>query len=786
MSKLYRAGNKLDLLFCNRAETISDVLTSPSNEHNFPTDHHIIEFSICTKFTRAKPVRRVVYDYRQADFPALRRALTETCLDIPLTDDIDKCWELWKDNFLSIVTSFIPTKIVKDTNSPPWIDGEVRHLIRKKYTALRNYRKNKTAERKLKLRTLCQKIKYAIRAKHKIYLAKIEASFKEKPKIFWKYHKAILNFRSALNPVITFNNHIAKSPREKAELFNTYFCSVFRPTKTTVNPEVSTSLPLTSTQLSDITISEEDVVQHLSILDPSKATGPDGIPGRVLKECSSVIAPSLCSLFNHSLHSGTVPSEWKSANVTPVHKKDKKEPATNYRPISLLSIISKVLERCVCNRFYDHVREMINKAQHGFLHGRSCVTQLLSTLHHIGQLLDRNIQTDVLFLDFAKAFDSVDHGILLKKLKAYGISGNLYNWFTDYLRGRTQRVVVEGVASEWSPVTSGVPQGSILGPMLFLLFINDLPDVIPPTTSTGLYADDTKLYTAITSRQDCDNLQEALSYVDDWSKESNINFNTSKCKALTISRCKQPIVLNYHLGSAELIRVDSEVDLGITVTSNLSWNRHITKLVTKANSTLGLLRRTCPMLTNCDARRTLYLSLVKSQLSYATEIWSPYQSVNKISLEKLQRRATRWILQVKKGDIIYKDRLLTLNLLPLTYDREIKDLTFFFKLLHGYYDLNVSDYVSFVSHCRTRNCENPSLMLKVPSCKTSTFQSSFFNRIVPLWNCVCKAASPADLRSLIMFKSFLSRTYLHLTTTIFDVDMTCTWSLHRTCSCHRN
>ncbi|CAB4026866.1 Hypothetical predicted protein, partial [Paramuricea clavata] len=248
----------------------------------------------------------------------------------------------------------------------------------------------------------------------------------------------------------------------------------------------------------------------------------------------------------------------------------------------------------------------------------------------------------------AQAFDSADHGILLKKLKAYGISGNLYNWFTGYLRGRTQRVVVEGVASEWSPVTSGVPQGSILGPMLFLLFINDLPDIIPPTTSKGLYADDTKLYTAITSRQDCDNLQVALSYVDDWSKESNISFNTSKCKALTISRRKQPIVINYHLGSAELIRVESEVDLGITVTSNLSWNRHITKLVTKANSTLGLLRRTCPMLTNCDARRTLYLSLVKSQLSYATEIWSPYQSLNKISFEKLQRPATRWILQVKK------------------------------------------------------------------------------------------------------------------------------------------
>ena len=361
----HRAGNKLDLLFCNRAETISDVLTSPSDDHDFPTDHYIIEFSICTKFTRAKPVQRVIYDYNHADFPALRRALSEAPLDISLTDNIDDCWEQWKDKFLSVVTSFIPTHIVQDINSPPWINGEVRHLIRKKYTALRKYRKNKTAERKLKLRTLCQQIKYAIRAKHKMYLAKIKASFKDNPKMFWKYHKAILHHHSALNPVITFNNRTAKSPKEKAELFNIYFCSVFRPAKTIINSEESTSSLITSSQLSDITISEEEVMHHLSHLDPSKASGPDGIPGRILKECSSVIAPSLCSLFNHSLHSGTVPTKWKSANVTPIHKKEEKEPATNYRPISLLTIISKVLERCVCNRFYGHVRDMINNTQHG-------------------------------------------------------------------------------------------------------------------------------------------------------------------------------------------------------------------------------------------------------------------------------------------------------------------------------------------------------------------------------------------------------------------------------------
>ena len=159
---------------------------------------------------------------------------------------------------------------------------------------------------------------------------------------------------------------------------------------------------------------------------------------------------------------------------------------------------------------------------------------------------------------------------------------------------------------------------------------------------------------------------------------------------------------------------------------------------------------------------------------------------NKLYLEQVQRRATRWILQSKKGDMAYKDTLLALNLLPLAFDREIKDLTFMFKTLHGFYNLDAFNFVSFVNHSRTRNCNNPSLLLKVPSCKSSTFQTSFFNRIVPLWNDTSKIASPGDLRSLATFKSFLSRTYFNLLSSSFDVDMCCTWSLYRSCSCHRN
>ena len=231
----------------------------------------------------------------------------------------------------------------------------------------------------------------------------------------------------------------------------------------------------------------------------------------------------------------------------------------------------------------------------------------------------------------------------------------------------------------------------------------------------------------------------------------------------------------------------SEVDLGITVTSNLSWNAHIKDLVSKANKMLGLLRRTCPLLSDHIIRRTLYLSLVKSdpmQLAYATQVWSPTFHSSKANLERVQRRATKWILQTKKGGMFYKDRLLSLNLLHLAYDREIKDLKFFYKTMHGLYDLDVLNFVSFVSHSRTRNCNNPSLLLKIPSCKTNTRFKSYFNRIVLLWNYVCKVALPSDFCRLSSFKTFLRGTYLNLLSSGFDVGMTCTWSINRSCSCH--
>ena len=662
----------------------------------------------------------------------------------------------------------------------------MRHLIHKKYAALRKFRESKTVERKLKLRTATQNVKSLIKRKHREYLAKVEDSLSSNPKHFWSYHKAILHHRTSPSTIITYNGASAKTASEKANLFNQYFSSTFsHPSTDNVNEVTSSySFPLkTDTLLSNITLCVEEVSDCLNSLDTTKACGPDGIPSRLLKECSQQIAPSLCTIFNYSLICGRFPSEWKSANVTPVHKKNSKEPAENYRPISLLSIVSKVMERCVYNHMYADVIQLISPLQHGFLRKRSCITQLLSVLHNIGQNLDKNTQSDVLYLDFAKAFDSVDHQILVKKLKCYGVAGRLLDWFTDYLNGRTQRVVIDGAVSQWVPVTSGVPQGSILGPLLFVIFINDLPEIIPNGTNTALFADDTKLHRTISSLTDCEGLQQALSNINIWSQQGNMTFNSTKCKVLTITRKQNPVVYDYQLGSAILTRVQQEKDLGVTISSKLTWHHHISVIVAKANKLLGLLKRTCPLLTDIQVRRSLYLSLVKSQLCYATQVWSPAQDMLKAKLERVQRRATKWIFGYKGKEMSYHQRLQLLHLLPLCYDREIKDLTFFYKALYGYIDVNVNKYIAFIGHGRTRHSQIP-LVMKAPRCKTNAFQASFYNRIVKLWNTICKSAPVHGFSNISSFKQLLKQTYLTLFNASFDIDFPCTWTLSRDCSCH--
>ena len=317
--------------------------------------------------------------------------------------------------------------------------------------------------------------------------------------------------------------------------------------------------------MSNIQLTPSEVENALNTIDPNKSPGPVKIPGRLLKELAPQIACSLCRLFNLSLSLGVFPDRWKLPDLIPILKKDDFTLVNNYRPISLLCILSKVLERCVVNHCHGHIVPQLYHMQHGFLKGRSTITQLLAVYQENVEALAKGKETDVIYLDFSKAFDKVSHHFLIRKLSRLGIAGNLLTWFKSYLSDRYQRVTLQGCYSDRLEVFSGVPRGSILGPLLFLVYINDIPGSIKHNSKIALFTDDSKLYKTITKPCDQNALQDLIC-LSELCTEWDMNFNTSKCKTLNISKKKSPSARNYLLCNNSLETVSEIMDLGVLAT----------------------------------------------------------------------------------------------------------------------------------------------------------------------------------------------------------------------------
>ena len=604
------------------------------------------------------------------------------------------------------------------------------------------------------------------------YINDLVCNFKnDKSKVF-KYMRSLMSADS-LPAVMTYNSTSASTNIDKAILFNKYFPSVFTSSEFSLPPLDEIQLP--EETMSDVRFSEEEVFAALQNLDPNKAMGIDGIHQRVLKYCSVSLYKPIHNLFSLCTSSNRLPSEWKVHRITPVFKSGDRVLISNYRPISLLCSVSKVLERLIYDKISSFTLAQVTNNQFGFMPNHSCLQQLLVFVDSVVRCQERKSQLDVVYVDIRKAFDSVPHGELLYKLRKFGIVGNLWYLFRDYLTCRVQCVAIENELSHLAPVASGVPQGSILGPLFFLLYINDMP-LAMPMLRAFMFADDTKLAKEVTSLEDCAELQMSLESLRDWSAKWKLDFNISKCCSLQFSSRSKLIPSNYSMNDVPLPEKNHMKDLGVTICDDLTWSDHHNDICAKAYRQLGLLKRTFGRSSSAQALKVLYFTLVRSKLTYCSQLWRPQLVYEIMALERVQRRATKFILQTTALD--YRERLINLNILPLMMVYELADIMFFLKELKNPSNrFNITNYVTF-SSTGTRSSTNKKL---VPTrMVTSRLGHFYFNRLPRLWN----ALPPLNLDSSIpSLRGKLRKHFWNYFIDHFRSDDHCTF--HFLCPCHK-
>ena len=354
----------------------------------------------------------------------------------------------------------------------------------------------------------------------------------------------------------------------------------------------------------------------------------------------------------------------------------------NYRPISLTSVLCKVMEHIIFHHIMSYFTSLniLNPLQHGFRPNHSCQTQLVDFIDEIQRSMNIRQQTDLLFIDFSKAFDTVPHGRLLNKLKFYGVRGPLLRWISSWLTERYQRVMVDGESSSTTAVKSGVPQGTVLGPLMFLVYINDINENI--TSSVRLFADDCVIYKSITSLEDAEQLQEDLCKICEWTNKWQMKLNIDKCAVLRCTRSPIPIQYAYTLMGHNLEIKKLYTYLGVGIDNTMSWSSHIQMIGNRSTKVLNFIKRnlnSCPL----DTKKTAYLMLVRPIMEYAAPIWDPYYDTDIYKLEKIQRRAARWILSEYSRTTSVTSLLSGLNIPTLQQRRQLSRLTLFYKIINN-------------------------------------------------------------------------------------------------------
>lgn len=729
------------------------------------------------KFTRPslKSFKRRIWNYQRANFDLFRDNLSNYDWN-HLTDstDFDSDVKHFTEAILKAGEQSIPNKIV--TIRPfehPWITSRIKNLIRQRKRTYRKFKKTNNMRYWEKYKRLRNIVVNAIRVGKQEYFDKLEHKLNvenSNTKIFWKTSKQLLNLgKNSQNiPTLRLGNECADNDKQKATALNDYFSS--QSTVNDNNKSLPPPIPIEHEQLSMITITSQDVRDVLDNLDVTKSCGPDLLSPRLLKEASPIISRPLSVFFNSLLQHGYFPAPWKDANVVPVHKKDDKSLPSNYRPISLISNLGKSMERCVHKHMYNYVIEnrLLTPYQSGFRSGDSTTFQLLHSYHIFCEAVDSGKEIRVVFCDISKAFDRVWHRGLLHKLANLGISGSLLKWFSSYLSGRRQRVVINGQTSDWAYILAGVPQGSILGPLLFLVYINDIVNGI--NSSIRLFADDTSLYIIVDTPQlAADSLNVDLRSISVWAGQWLVEFNPAKTISMVISKKREPETHPpLFMNSVAIAETSNHKHLGLTFSNLCTWDYHVETIVESAWTRLNLLR-TLKFKINRKALEKIYTAFVRPLLEYSDAVWDNCSSESKKMLDSVHVEAARIITGATKLCSI--DKLLSdLGWDTLQERRNKHKLVIFFKMLNNCTPNYLSDLIPpLVQEGNPYNLRNSDHIQTIHA-RTNLFFNSFLPSTIRAWNNLPEDIKQAD--SVASFKALLNRDIKSLQdTTMLELEL---------------
>jgi len=636
----------IDLICTNQPFLFVDKGVIPSPDPLLK--HQIVFGKLNFNVPCPPPYKRKVWDFNLAHSQAIKFQLANIPWEYLFSNkSLDDMVNVFSQTFLNIINSNIPSKIITcNDKDAPWVNSSVKNLMRKNRKLYSEWNSNgRQPARRNRVKQHQLKTEKAIFEAKNRYLENLSNKICDPTtgqKTFWSAYKRLSNKKKITNiPPLFENNIYIANFKDKASIFNQYFATQCQPFN--IESTLPTFTPLTSNSISNVYFSVDKIVAVIKKLDVKKSHGWDGISAAMLKICPDEVARPLCLIFNNCIVTGSFPTAWKHANVQPVHKKNSRQDKTNYRPISLLTICSKIYEKIVFDSLYSFLLEnkLLSPNQSGFRPGDSTINQLLAITTEIYNSFENRQETRAAFLDISKAFDKVWHSGLIFKLKQNGISGNLLMMLENYLSNRKQRVVLNGIESTWEPIMSGVPQGSVLGPLLFLIYINDLTQNI--SANIKLFADDSSLFIKVSDidvaqQTLMDDLDKITIWANQWKMKFNPDVTKQAIEVIFSSKYNKGNHPPLSFNGIPVARKDSTKHLGIILDEKLNFRKHILESIEKAKKGLSLMK----FLTKFVDRKTLvmtYTMHVRPHLEYGDIIFHDCSKYLMDMIESIQYQA---------------------------------------------------------------------------------------------------------------------------------------------------